>query len=340
MLKRLWHNFKKDWLRGHRHFYLVITIATTLTYFLFIRFVIPVDYMAPNLYQYNATDMEIVEEEGVTEVNSRAELEELMKENGNSYGVIVEEIDSKLTLTIITQSAADEEFASLIKLLINNEFYFEYFGDELFEYYDVEVLHPEMADVDFRDNFVPVLIVMDSAMVGMFLLSVMLFIEKDQKMHTAYLVSPGGLTEHLLSKTLVMIVLAVVSAFVLTLLMRGFEANYWYLLIMMITSSFFGASLGTFMGSAFKSVSQAMGGIFTVMITLCLPVVSYIIPSWNPEFLQYIPTYYMIYGIRAAVIPFYGFEIVWQSALIVFAFGLVIYIISQNLYKRALYRNG
>lgn len=341
MLKRLWANFKKDWIRGQRHFYLLITLATTIIYILFIRFVLPPNYTEPVLYQYNATS-EVFEQEGenIQEVSSKAALYEAMREDSNSYGVVLEEIDSELSITIIMQSEADEEFGNLVKMLLNNEFYYAYFGSETLDNYDVEVLHPEMQDIPFRDNYMPILIVMDSAMIGMFLLAVMLFIEKDQKMHTAYMVSPGGLTEHLLSKVLVTLVLSLISAFTFTLVLRGFDANYLYLLIMMIPSAFFGSSLGLFLGAAFKNIQKSMGGLITIMLFLALPVISYAVPSFRPEWITYLPTYFMIYGVRSAIIPVYGFDIVWQYALITLGYGVLLYMLSQYMYRQALYKNG
>ncbi|XMB67092.1 ABC transporter permease [Mycoplasmatota bacterium zrk1] len=342
MFKRLINNFKKDWLRGYRHFYLLITIATALLFSAFLLFVLPDGYSTPDVYQY--VDSSIGEpmfdaEEGITFVDSKEEIKKKMKEDANSYGVAVELIDSEPVVTIYTQSNAEGEFGQTLKMMLSRALSL---GEE-FEYterYESVVLHEEFKDVKYKETFLPVLIVMDSAMIGMFLLSVMLFTEKDHKMHTAYMVSPGGLTEHLLSKSMVMLVLSLISGTIMTLIVRGFDANFLYLYIVLIPGAFFGGTLGLFLGSVFKNVQKSMLGLIFLMIGLMLPTVSYMFPSFSPMWIKFIPTYQMIYGVRAAVIPLYGFDDVWRNAVIVLAEGIVLFGISRYLYQRALYKNS
>ena len=332
MIRRLWSNIKKDWLHGVRHFYLLITIASAAIFILFIRFVLPEDYAAPEVYQYVETAFAETDLDGAVSFGSKPEFLTALNENPNAYGIAVEGTLSEPVVTIYMQSSVDESFAELIKQSLLIEF-----SGQSIEPLRTEVLIPELATIDFRDRFIPLILVMDSALIGMFLLSVMLFVEKEQKMHTAYMVSPGRLFEHLMSKAVVMMALSVISATLVVGFLRGTAANYGYLYLMMIPSSFVGAVIGLLIGAIYRNVSQSMTGLMTAYLILAIPIITYIAPSFAPPFNVLIPTHHMIRGLEAAVLPYVGFDIIWQSALVLLAFGVVGFGVSYHLYQRALY---
>lgn len=336
MIRRLWANYKKDFLHGHRHFYLYITLASSIIFILFIQFVLPDNYTEPDVYQYIDPTYTAQLEDVETELLVSPEaVVAALEENPNAYGIIIEQVDQQPVVTLYTQTSGDEEFANLIKTGLLQQF-----SNVQIEEYPTRVLIPELADVTFKERFIPLILVMDSALIGMFLLSVMLFVEKDQKMHTAYMVTPGGLLEHLLSKALNMMTLSLISGTLVVGVLRGLEANYGYLYLVLIPASFVGAGLGLLLGAIYNNVSDSMTGIFTLYLVLSIPIITYIYPSFNPWFNQLIPTHYMVQGLEAAVLPYSGFTIIWQSALVLLGFGLVLYGISHWLYQRALYQSS
>jgi hypothetical protein len=335
MIRRLWSNIKKDWLHGYRHFYFWIAIASSVIFILFIRFVLPDNYLAPDVYQYVDTAFGEVDFETTSTFTNKTEFLVALNDNPNAYGIALEGELSDPVVTIYMQSSVDEAFAELIKQSLLLEF-----TGQTIEPLRTEVLIPELATIDFRDRFIPLILVMDSALIGMFLLSVMLFVEKEQKMHTAYMVSPGRLFEHLMSKAIVMMALSFISATLVVVFLRGTAANYFYLYMMMIPSSFVGAVIGLLIGAIYRNVSQSMPGLLTAYLILAVPIITYIAPSFAPGFNVFIPTHYMIRGVEAAVMPYFGFTVVWQSALILVGFGVVGFAVSYQLYKRALYFNA
>jgi hypothetical protein len=336
MLRRLWANYKKDFLHGHRHFYVYITLASSVIFILFIQFVLPENYSEPDVYQYiDPAYTSLLDEVEVSVLGSPAAVVAALEENPNAYGIIIEQIDNQPVVTLYTQTNADEEFANLIKTGL-----LQTFSNEQIREYPTRVLVPEFANVTFKQRFIPLILVMDSALIGMFLLSVMLFVEKDQKMHTAYMVTPGGLLEHLLSKALNMMTLSLISGTLVVGVLRGVNANYAYLYMVLIPASFVGAGFGLLLGAVYKNVSDSMTGIFTLYLVLSIPIITYVYPSFNPWFNQLIPTHYMVQGMEAAVLPYSGFTIIWQSALALVGFGLVLYGVSHWLYKRALYQHS
>jgi hypothetical protein len=336
MLRRLWANYKKDFLHGHRHFYVYITLASSVIFILFIQFVLPENYSEPDVYQYiDPAYTSLLDEVEVSVLGSPAAVVAALEDNPNAYGIIIEQIDNQPVVTLYTQTNADEEFANLIKTGL-----LQSFSNEQIREYPTRVLVPEFANVTFKQRFIPLILVMDSALIGMFLLSVMLFVEKDQKMHTAYMVTPGGLLEHLLSKALNMMTLSLISGTLVVGVLRGVNANYAYLYMVLIPASFVGAGFGLLLGAVYKNVSDSMTGIFTLYLVLSIPIITYVYPSFNPWFNQLIPTHYMVQGMEAAVLPYSGFTIIWQSALALVGFGLVLYGVSHWLYKRALYQHS
>jgi len=332
MMRRLWSNIKKDWLHGYRHFYLGITIASSVIFILFIRFVMPETYLAPEVYQFVDPIFAEVELERSSTFGTKSEFLSALDDNPNAYGIAIEGEVEDPVVTIYVQSSVDEAFAELIKESLLLEF-----SGQTIQSLRTEVLIPELATVGFRDRFIPLILVMDSALIGMFLLSVMLFVEKEQKMHTAYMVSPGRLFEHLMSKAVVMMVLSLISATLIVGFLRGTAANYAYLYGMMIPSSFVGATIGLLIGAIYRNVSQSMPGLLTAYLILAVPIITYIAPGFAPGFNVLIPTHHMILGLEAAVMPYFGFTVVWQSALILIGFGVVGFALSYKLYQRALY---
>lgn len=354
-MKNLLLNFKKDWRIGYRTHYLWITLATVIIFFVFIRFLLPESYQQITVYQYvdpafgsipgleEAMEQEMGSGSGeeLVRLDSRDAVYAEMENNPSSYGLIIERGESaaaKPRITIVSPGSAEGKWARLVELQLNiglsmgiSAAMEEYPTD-----FKTEFLHPELRNLPYRDTFLPVFLVMESSLIGMFLLAVMLFAEKDQRMHTAYMISPGGLTEHLLSKVLVMVVLGLISSFSMTLLLRGFNANYWLLLVIITAGSFLGSSIGLAFGAFFNSLQKAMMLVFALMFLLMLPLITYMFPSFSPVWVRVLPTYTMLFAARDAVIPVYGSAGVYRGALLLAVEGIVLFGISRFAYERAL----
>jgi|GEM_PF-3635567 len=343
MAKRLLLNFKKDWTIGFRNFYLAITIATAVLFYLFLTFLIPEDYSPVNLYLYTDPLYREALQNGeesefeVMEMDSPEAVYESMKKDVNGYGFIVQQGETAPDITIVSQGGEESETANLLKLSLGTAFT-EYLmtGQEYAIDYDVVTLHPGMEKVSYQDNFLPIFIVMESSFIGFFLISVMLFMEKDQRMHTAYLVSPGGLTEHLLSKVLVMLLLGYVSAFGITLAVRGFDANFYRLWLTVTVSSFLSSSLGLLMGAIFNSLQKAMFLLLSFVFLLMMPVLSFAFPVFTPGWIKFLPTYPMLQAARSAVIPAFGAAGFYKNIAVIAGEGTILFIMSRLLYSRSL----
>ena len=92
MLNRLLNNFKKDWKIAMRDYFLVITIATVIIFYLVLKFIMPnsLENMSVFLYvdkeYFNMFESEMADVNNITE--SPEDLRSKMKENPDSYGVI------------------------------------------------------------------------------------------------------------------------------------------------------------------------------------------------------------------------------------------------------------
>lgn len=359
-MKHLLLNFKKDWTIGFRTHYLWITLATVVIFFLFIRFLLPDSYQEITVYQYIDPAYDSIpglqealaegESDGelVIRVEKREEVYAKMKEDPSSYGFIIEKdpAHAKPEITIVSPGSAEGKWAQLVELQMNiglsmgiNAVMEENPGGYPTDF-TTRILYPELQDLAYRDTFLPAFLVMESALLGMFLLSVMLFAEKDQRMHTAYMISPGGLSEHLLSKALVMMALGLISSFSMTLLLRGFSANYWLLLVIMLASSFLGSAIGLVLGAFFNSLQKAMMIVFAVFFILLLPMISYMFPNFTPLWVTFLPTYTMLFAVRDAVIPAFGSAGVYRGALLLTGEGIVLFIIARLAYERILWKNS
>jgi hypothetical protein len=353
-MKHVLQNFSKDWRIGYRTHYLWITLATVVIFFLFIRFLLPEAYREVTLYHYidpvfgTASQLEesLEKEMGsdtVIRLDSKEDVYREMEGNSSSYGLIVEpgaEPGAPPRITVVSPGSAEGPWARLVELQVNIGLSL---GTDVTEYpteVPTEILYPELRNLPYRDTFLPIFLVVESSMIGLFLLTVMLFSEKDQQMHTAYLISPGGLSEHLLGKVMVMIVLGLISSFSMTLLLRGFAADYWLLFLTIISSSFMSSSVGLLFGAVFNSLQKAMMVVLVVMILLMMPLISYMFPNFSPLWIRVLPTYSMLFAARGAVIPAYGSAEVYRSALLLAAEGVVLFIIARLVYERTLWANS
>jgi hypothetical protein len=348
---RFYATLKKDMKIAWREYFFHVTIITAAIFCLVLKFIVPYTFENITFFIYLEEGALPFSVEGfdseftsgnLTFVDSREELVDRVGKKPESYGAVISKGDEYPEIELVLQGYENNKFRNLIELQIErglSEFLkgnFFYKSD-----YQVKILNHQYGSnpISYSDIMLPLFIVMESSFIGYFLIAVLLFMEKEQRMHTAFLVSPGRTVEHLLSKALVMLVLGLISAFGTVIFLRGFDFNPLYLLMFLIVSSFFGSSLGLLIGSFFDSLSKSMLWVMASMTVLVIPVISYVYPPFSPLWVKVIPTYTMIYAAGEAILDSGG-TVFYRYLSLILIEGLGIFVLAHIFFKRALLRKN
>ena len=88
------------------------------------------------------------------------------------------------------------------------------------------------------------------------------------------------------------------SSSVITIPVMGLQPNYLLFYPLLWISTFAFAALGLFIASFFDNMTKAFGVLFGGMMVMMLPALSYFIPSFDPVWMRYVPTYPLMQGFK------------------------------------------
>lgn len=332
---RLMSLIKKDWLLTTKNYFFYVTLFMALLMVVVIKFVVPEDIsMDPSLYvlfEYEApVDMvKGYEESGYEVVDSREAMDETLRDNIQSFGVIFTgptEVEYRL------QGHENDRYKEFLEL--NTQFmYNEYYGDvdvvvtELKDFSEVE-------DTPFNKLLLPLFHVMEPALLGMFLIASMIFSEKEENTITVFATTPSSINAFIFSKTVVLIILGLISLILTTVFVAGLQANYLWLILLTIICSFMGSALGLLLASFFDNIASAMMWIIGGSLLMSMPFMTYFSPGFAPVWMKALPTYYMLFAYKEAAFPTGNPGIIFQTMLICLLVGLVAYGLSLLQYKK------
>ncbi len=108
------------------------------------------------------------------------------------------------------------------------------------------------------------------------------------------------------------------------------------MLLFIVTSGFFAASLGLFLSSYYKDITQAFGALYIVIVIMMMPNISYFTPSWDPDWVKIIPSYVMLQSFKE-IISVNGNMSYVMLASLGFAFmGINMFILANYRFKKIL----
>lgn len=352
MGRRFYATVKKDIKIAWREYFFHVTFITAAVFCLVLKFIVPHTFENISFFIYlEEGALPFASESFNTEfssgnlifVDSREVLFERVEKKTESYGAVISKGDKYPQIEIVLQGYENNRLRNLVELEIERGLS-EFLKGNFFykSEYKVKILNPKFLNKPFSysDIILPIFIVMESSFIGYILIAVLLFMEKEQRMHTAFLVSQGRVADHLLSKALVMLILGLISAFGTVIFLRGLDFNPIYLFLFLIVSSFFGSSLGLLIGSFFDSLSKSMLWIMVSMAVLVIPVISYVYPAFSPLWVKIIPTYTMIYAAGEILMDSLGSAIFYKYLLLILVEGICMFVLAHLFFKRALLRKN
>lgn len=342
-MKKIWASIVKDVKMAFRNYYVYFTVGMSVIFILLVAFVIPQDtgpggkiylYLDPVL----AAGNEILDglPEGLYEaqrVTSPEDLRERLKSDRSAIGLQVSRDEEGLVFTYLLQGYESRQTRNILQTSIEMGI----LGDLGFRPPTETVfLGGTTERIPNHKNFIPLFLVMESALLGLFLGAAYLFIDKEEGTIKAFAVSPGRVWEYLLSKVIVFMLFSWVSGFLVALFLLGFSFNYLLFALMLMVYSVMATLLGLILAAFFDNIGSAMIWVVLSTVLLGLAAVSYFLPSFSPWYIQLLPTYHMLFGFRDVL---FGTGTTGETVLNIALFGAVsvaLFFLAERLHRNRL----
>jgi len=194
----------------------------------------------------------------------------------------------------------------------------------------------EVQTLNNRENLVPVMVVFMGSLMGFFIVVAYIFLDKTEGVIRAFAVTPSSVWKYLLSKTMIIITTVLISSSIIAIpVLRG-QPNYPLFYLLLIISTFSFAALGLFISSFYDTISKAFGVLYFFMIAMMVPAFSYFIPSFDPLWLRYFPTYPLLQSMKEIIMVSTDAVYVLKTSGIFLAGGLLLFILANYRFKKTL----
>lgn len=315
------------------------------------------------IFEVKAISFDVTNEE-TNEVKSYEFDEETYKiKTYEAYDEETGEFDKTLYITkteeeMIHMSYTEKKIGATIGLTDTYELTYKYFlqGFETQRLKDLlYVLHNESDDVikevsdsqvvrklgeieilNNRENMVPVFVVFMGSLMGFFIVMSYIFLDKAEGVIRAFAVTPSSVWKYLLTKTMIIMTTVIVSSSIITIPVMGLQPNYLLFYLLLIITTFTFAALGLLIASFYDSISKAFGALYTLMVAMMLPGFSYFIPSFDPPWLRFFPTYPMLQGFKEIIMVDTDVKYVLTYSGAFLVLGIVLFLLANRRFKKTL----
>jgi len=192
-----------------------------------------------------------------------------------------------------------------------------------------------METLNNRENLVPLFVVFLGSLMGYFIVMSYIFYDKAEGVIRAFAVTPSAMWKYLITKIFVILTTVVVSSSLITIPVMGGQPNYLLFYIFLIITTFAMASLGLLVTSFFDTIGKAFGVMYAIMVALMIPAFSYYIPSFDPVWLRFLPTYPMLQGFKDILLNGDAGYVLTYS-LVFLAGGLALFALADIRFKKTL----
>lgn len=330
---------KKDIKLILNNYFLYVTLFLAIFFILLVNFVIPEDtsieqsvYVLSEYEEGNQLIEYFKEKEpSLKPLDSREELIENMKNDFNSIGLVFAD---RQNIEYVLQGHENKKTKNLLVLNIEN--LFQEFSNQVNVKTTYLVENNTNEEIPFNKLIVPLFLVMEPALIGLFLIATMVFSEKEEGTIKAYAVTPGNMFNFLISKVVLLIILGFISLFMVTVATVGLKANYLHLVAITLTGSIMGSGIGLLLSSFFDNISKSMIWVIIIAIILSLPFASYFVPNFSPTLIKAIPSYPMMFAYKEALFPAGNSSIIYNTCVTTLIIGIFSLILANLNFKRSL----
>ena len=332
---KLWTSFKKELILATRSYYFYVELGFAIVILAVLLFAIP-EKITVTEEEYIYLDMpDTAVQYFIDEMMSDdldGEIEQVLLEAGDeTFDARLIKTDEKEYYFLGSEEAArtmadlERCIGATISMDANYEMHYTYYiqGYESTRLKNLMlIIHNEDADVlearynaqevryltsDYeplndRENAIPPLLAFNSALMGMFIIAAYVFLDKKEGVIKAYAVTASSVSRYLLSKVFVVMLTSVVSTLIIVIPVMGTQANYALMILFLLTSGFFASVLGLLIASLFDNIEKAFGLIFVLLVIMMLPSIAYFIPSWDPLWVRFLPSYPIIGAFKECIL--------------------------------------
>jgi ABC-2 type transport system permease protein len=201
---------------------------------------------------------------------------------------------------------------------------------------DVRPLSSDFNILSDKENMLPSVLVFNGALMGLFIIAAYIFLDRQEGVIKAYAITPSPVWEYLMSKIGVLMLTTIVSTLLIVIPIMGIKPDYILLLALLVTSAFFASSLGLLLASFYKNIMQAFGAIYGLMMIMIIPNVAYFMPTWNPSFIKWIPSYPMLEGFKSILLGNGDWQYILSISVGFLIIGMLLFQYSTIRYKKTL----
>lgn len=187
-----------------------------------------------------------------------------------------------------------------------------------------------------RQALVPLMVILMGALLGFFIAIAYIFLDKDEGVIRAFAVTPSSVWKYLLSKLMVIITTVTISSSIITIPIMGAQPNYLLFYPLLILASFAFSSLGMLISTFYDNISKTFGVLYIFMIAMMLPAFSYYVPSFDPLWLRFFPTYPLLQSMKEIMMKStdVGYVLITGGGFL--AGGLVLFLLANERFKKSL----
>ena len=351
-MRRIFNLLQKDILLGIKDVFIVLEVVFSVFILFIILFLIPENIeQDETIYVYDRSGVitgfmqlfgsENLDFDSELFVESREEVIAGMEENKTALGLIISaNEDGTFRTELLTQPYTspammkfiDVNLEDLFSILAGN------YPPDVYAAVRVTALQEGMRDeIPFNKKMLPVIIVMMVGLVGLFAMVSLVGQERSDETVRAYRVSPASLNMFLLSKHLMLLAVSIVTFSILYIPIMGFSGYLPSLLIILLTV-LIGSSLGILLGAFFESPMAAIGWVILLMLIISFPAISLFAPVFSPGWIKFIPSYYTLFGLDAAMFPDNNAHIIVQGVAILSGIAVVLLWLSGKVFNQRIRR--
>ena len=243
--------------------------------------------------------------------------------------------DHQVVQTYYLQGYETQKLRNLLLVFQNNKAGMDVIEDHA-DKIVVRSLYQDAAPLSDRENIIPVFLTFNGSLMSLFIVAAYIFLDKDEGVIKAYAVTASSVWHYLLSKIGVIIVTSIVTTLIVTMPLMGLQPNYPAMLLFLITSGFFAASLGLYLTSFYKDIAQAFGALYIVIVILIMPNISYFTPSWDPGWVKVIPSYVMLQSFKEIISVNGNMLYVLLASLGFAVLGVEFFLLANDRFKKTL----
>ncbi len=342
-MKKLWTTFVKDVKLSYTGLYFYIEVGMAVIFMLIMLFVVPENFdQTQTYYVYVDQSLSVPFDESqlasestvVERFDSRSDLEEALTDKRSAIGIHLKEVDGKFTYEMVLQGYESDSMKALIKAGIEGEFMSAMPG--YVDQTSVETLEVQSERMSDREAVLPVYLVLNVGFMGLFVIAAYVFLDKEEGVIKAFAVTPVHVWHYLVSKIMIMALMGVVTSLIVTIALVGFKINYLLFLGLVLSFNVFGSTLGLLITSFFDNMTKAMGALFFSIFVMMFASLAYFMPSFNPIWLKFLPSYPMIFSFRELLLENGNTGYMVQNIFLFFGLSAILFAYTNLRFKKTL----